>query len=118
MKRTAIIGATLLVATIAVFGVLAVNADQRPTAGPAPNPAEAAAAPAARSRAPQLTPSVLAQGSATHETGNARFEQSLAAVDQAAQDTAVALMQERDPERRAKLQRYAEAIQQIRDSLR
>jgi hypothetical protein len=118
MKRIAIIGATSLVATGTLLGILALGAAQRPASrltGSAEGPPFA---PAAHPRAPKLTLAALAPELAAQRAGAPGLEPSLAAVEQEAQDIALALARERDPDRRAKLARYAEAIEQIRDSLR
>jgi hypothetical protein len=44
-------------------------------------------------------------------------EQSLSALDREAHTVAAQLAQEKDPEERLKLERYAKAIEQIRNSL-
>jgi hypothetical protein len=118
MKRIAIIGATVLVATITLLGILALGAAKRPASrleGAAEGPPFASAT---HPRAPKLTPAALAPGLAGQRAGAPGLEPSLAVVEEEAQDIALALARERDPDRRAKLARYAEAIEQIRDSLR
>jgi hypothetical protein len=116
MKRTVSVVAALLVVAVAWFGIRARGAGETPSSNVEREQPQAAAP--TPSRSPRLARTVLAPAATEEPAANPRLAQSLAAVEREAQEIATALAQERNPEKRARLEQYAEAIEQIRDGLR